>query len=162
MLLITVILNFPIKVSIVGSNLLYELSPSQALFWILKNDGILALFDGLGPTIVRRSLDWGIRFRVSAAMKRILLVRKKQKLASTNTTGYRGVSKGKKNTFRARISIGNSQQKLIGTFDTAIQAALAYDQAAIKAGKKKSKLNFPDGLPIKQESDIDDGTAFWV
>ena len=75
------ILNFPIKVSIVGSNLLYELSPSQALFWILKNDGILALFDGLGPTIVRRSLDWGIRFRVSAAMKRILLVRKKQKLA---------------------------------------------------------------------------------
>lgn len=43
-----------------------------------------------------------------------------------------------------------------------IQAALAYDQAAIKAGKKKSTLNFPDGLPIKQESDIDDGTAFWV
>ena len=28
-------------------------------------------------------------------------------------------------------------------FDTAIQAALAYDQAAIKAGHKKSSLNFP-------------------
>ena len=66
----------------------------------------------------------------------------------TNTTGYRGVSKGKKNTFRARISIGNSQQKLIGTFDTAIQAALAYDQAAIKAGKIKSTLNFPNGLKL--------------
>ena len=47
-------------------------------------------------------------------------------------------------------------------FDTAIQAALAYDQAAIKAGKKKSTLNFPDGLPIKQESDIDDVEGFWV
>ena len=77
--------------------------------------------------------------------------RKKQKLASTNTTGYRGVSKGKKNTFRARISIGNSQQKLIGTFDTAIQAALAYDQAAIKAGKIKSTLNFPDVEPKRKK-----------
>ena len=50
----------------------------------------------------------------------------------------------------------------LGTFDTAIQAALAYDQAAIKKGNKSHTLNFPDGLPIKQESDIDDGTAFWV
>ena len=31
---------------------------------------------------------------------------------------------------------------------TAIQAALAYDQAAIKAGRKSHTLNFPDGLPI--------------
>ena len=52
--------------------------------------------------------------------------------------------------------------KSLGTFDTAIGAALAYDQAAIKKGNKSHTLNFPDGLPIKQESDIDDGTAFWV
>jgi hypothetical protein len=63
--------------------------------------------------------------------------------------------------FNAKIAI-NSKNKTIGTFDTAIKAALAYDQAAINAGKKKSTLNFPDGLPIKEESDIDDGTAFWV
>jgi hypothetical protein len=31
-----------------------------------------------------------------------------------------------------------------------------------KQAKKKSTLNFPDGLPIKQESDIDDGEGFWV
>ena len=57
---------------------------------------------------------------------------------------------------------GNRKLKSLGTFNTAIQAALAYDQAAIKAGKKKSTLNFPDGLPIKQESDIDDSEGFWV
>ena len=59
------------------------------------------------------------------------------------------------------ISVDGKRKQIRG-FDTAIQAALAYDQAAIKAGKKKSTLNFPDGLPIKQESDIDDCTAFWV
>jgi len=48
------------------------------------------------------------------------------------------------------------------TFQTAIQAELAFDQAAIKAGRKKSTLNFPEGLPIKQESNIDDGEGFWV
>ena len=64
--------------------------------------------------------------------------------------------------FQAQIYI-DSKTKYIGRkFETAIQAALAYDQAAIKAGKKKSTLNFPDGLPIKQESDIDDGEGFWV
>ena len=84
--------------------------------------------------------------------------RKKQKVQST--TGYRGVYKsgGK---FRAMATI-NGKQKSVGTFDTAIGAALAYDQAAIRAGRKSHTLNFPDGLPIKQESDIDDGTAFWV
>ena len=56
----------------------------------------------------------------------------------------------------------NGKYKGLGSFDTAIAAALAYDQAAIKAGKKKSSLNFPDGLPIKQESDIDDSEGFWV
>ena len=56
----------------------------------------------------------------------------------------------------------NGKNTGLGTFDTAIAAALAYDQAAIKAGKKKSTLNFPDGLPIKQESDIEDGTSFLV
>ena len=37
----------------------------------------------------------------------------------------------------------------IGSFDTAIAAALAYDQAAIKAGRKSHTLNFPDD-PLRQ------------
>ena len=79
-----------------------------------------------------------------------------------NKVGYKGVRKTlKSGRFTAQIYT-NGTNKTIGTFDTAIAAALAYDQAAIKAGKKKSTLNFPDGLPIKQESDIDDGEGFWV
>lgn len=79
-----------------------------------------------------------------------------------SSSGYRGVFKQPNGKFQAQIYI-DSKTKYIGRkFETAIQAALAYDQAAIKAGKKKSTLNFPDGLPIKQESDIDDGEGFWV
>ena len=60
-----------------------------------------------------------------------------------------------------RLNI-NGKTESFGTFVTSKQAALAYDQAAIKAGRKKSTLNFPDGLPIKQESDLDDSEGFWV
>jgi hypothetical protein len=86
---------------------------------------------------------------------------KRQKQKVRSTTGYRGVTKTPCGRFQAAIYIAR-KRKALGTFDTIIAAALAYDQAAIKAGKKTHTLNFPDGLPIKQESDIDDGTAFWV
>ena len=78
-----------------------------------------------------------------------------------SSTGFRGVDERANGKFRSQIYTAGKNTN-IGTFDTSIQAALAYDQAAIKAGKKKSTLNFPDGLPIKQESDIDDGEGFWV
>ena len=86
----------------------------------------------------------------------------KRKKYKRSSTGYRGVSKKPSGSFVARIGIAAGTSATIGTFDTAIKAALAYDQAAIKKGKKKSTLNFPDGLPIKQESDIDDSEGFWV
>ena len=96
--------------------------------------------------------------------------RKKYKLSST---GYRGVRQEKSGRFLAYIYI-NCKQKALQRFDTAIQAALAYDQAAIKAGRKKSTLNFPDGLPIlkqasifpphplTRETDLEDGESFLV
>ena len=87
--------------------------------------------------------------------------RKKQKVRSTNTTGYKGIEKRSNGTFRARIRI-DSKTIRIGPFDTAKEAAFAYDQAAIKKGNKSHTLNFPDGLPIKQESDIDESEGFWV
>jgi len=88
-------------------------------------------------------------------------VEPKRKNIKRSSTRYRGVSTRPSGKFYAQISIATVKSS-IGTFDTAMQAALAYDQAAINACRKKSTLNFPDGLPIKEESDIDDGTAFWV
>jgi hypothetical protein len=89
-------------------------------------------------------------------------VEPKRKKHKRSSTGYRGVCKDKRSgKFRSTIQTNGKPQQ-IGTFDTAKEAALAYDQAAIKAGKQKSTLNFPDGLPIKQESDIDEGVGFWV
>ena len=67
---------------------------------------------------------------------------KKKKLKSTNTTGFRGVSK-KGGRFQARIRIGGKQQT-IGTFGTAKEAAEAYDQAALQAKFPRSQLNFSD------------------
>ena len=88
--------------------------------------------------------------------------RKKQKIRSTNTIGYKGVCKRETGKFQAQIYLQGKTEYLGTKFETAKDAALAYDQAAIKAGRKSHTLNFPDGLPIKQESDIDDGEGFWV
>ena len=70
-------------------------------------------------------------------------VEPKRKKYKRSSTGYRGVSKNISGNYQAMISIGNDEKKGLGTFDTAIQAALAYDQAAIKKGYTKSRLNFP-------------------
>ena len=69
-------------------------------------------------------------------------VEPKRKKYKRSSTGYRGVRKVPSGRFGTQFTI-NGKNTSIGTFDTAIQAALAYDQAAIKAGKKKSTLNFP-------------------
>ena len=68
---------------------------------------------------------------------------KKKKLASTNTTGFRGVYKSKGDRFQANIRIGGKLQQ-IGTFGTAKEAAQAYDQAALQAKFPRSELNFSD------------------
>ena len=78
-------------------------------------------------------------------------VEPKNKNIKRSSTGYRGVQKLASGRFTSRISIATSKSANIGTFDTAIQAALAYDQAAIKKGFKKSRLNFPDDQKDQQE-----------
>ena len=79
-------------------------------------------------------------------------VEPKRKKYKRSSTGYRGVSKYE-DKFKVQITIDGKRTIICG-FDTAIQAALAYDQAAIKAGKKKSTLNFPDGLPKQKQNKI--------
>ena len=77
-------------------------------------------------------------------------VEPKRKKYKRSSTGYRGVRKVPSGRFGTQCTI-NGKNTSIGTSDTAIQAALAYDQAAIKAGRKSHTLNFPDGLPIKEK-----------
>jgi hypothetical protein len=64
-----------------------------------------------------------------------------KKLASNNTTGYRGVS-NKKEGWQARISI-KGKNKHLGLFNTLKQAAIAFDHAVHKHRLPKSWLNFP-------------------
>ena len=56
--------------------------------------------------------------------------RNSRKLKSTNTTGYRGVSKAKNNKFTARLCV-NYIAIHIGTYETKLEAAKAYDNYVI-------------------------------
>ena len=84
---------------------------------------------------------------------------KKRRIGNyTNKTGFNGVSKkGKK--FVARITI-DGERKQVGTFTKARDAAMAYDEAIVANQLPWKKLNFPDGMPIEDQSDDDDG--YWM
>ena len=76
--------------------------------------------------------------------------KKTRKLKKTrNTTGYRGVVKNGKR-FTSNIHI-HRIKNYIGTYDTAKEAALAYDRAVVQHKRPTSHLNFPDGLSIDDE-----------
>ena len=71
-----------------------------------------------------------------------------------NKTGFNGVSKvGKK--FVAKIYF-DGELKHLGTFTKARDAAMAYDEAIVTNQLPWKKLNFPDGMPIEDQSDDDD------
>ena len=80
--------------------------------------------------------------------------KKKRKLRSTNTTGYRGVSKSGER-FVASIRV-NKKQTHLGTYDTPKEAAVAYDRAVIKYNLSKDRLNFPNDNKTSSTSSEDD------
>ena len=62
---------------------------------------------------------------------------------SNNTSGFKGVSWHKRrNKWQANIGI-NYKKKYLGLFDSAIDAACAYDAAARELHGEFAKLNFP-------------------
>ena len=70
----------------------------------------------------------------------------------------RGVQERSSGRYQAKIKIG-VKYKHLGTFDTAKEAARAYDQAILKYNKPVAKLNFPpqttNGIQIKEEPEDD-------
>ena len=89
--------------------------------------------------------------------KEIPKIKKRKLVRSDNTTNFNGVSKsGKK--FRACISV-DGKTKHLGYFTSARNAAMAYDEAIVKYHQPRTKFNFPEGMPIEDQSDDDDG--FW-
>jgi hypothetical protein len=62
------------------------------------------------------------------------------------TSNYIGVYKypNRKKPWSARIKLLNGQYKSLGYFATEIEAAKAYDQAAINRGGKVVRINFPE------------------
>lgn len=59
-------------------------------------------------------------------------------------TGFKGVRRRAHGKFQARIAGPTGKQIHLGTFDTAEQAALAYDAAARAHHKEFAVLNFPE------------------
>lgn len=66
-----------IKVSVVACESMNSLSPLQATRMVVENHGFAALYDGLVPMMMRRSLDWGIRFAVSSEVKSMVVQHKR-------------------------------------------------------------------------------------
>jgi hypothetical protein len=75
-----------LKVTVVASDTLNRMKAWDACAAVVSRQGILSLFDGLFPTLLRRSMDWGIRFGACGEIKRIMIHQKEEKSRSANTS----------------------------------------------------------------------------
>ncbi|GKY97406.1 hypothetical protein MPSEU_000699100 [Mayamaea pseudoterrestris] len=66
-----------IKVSVVASSNVNMLTPTEAFMAVIQRDGIAGLYSGLLPTMLRGSIDWGLRFGISLHMKECMLEEKR-------------------------------------------------------------------------------------
>ena len=72
----------------------------------------------------------------------------KRRKRSKNKSGYIGVTKASSGKYEAYVHHLNGKYKHIGSYDTAKQAAKAYDREAIKIRKPLSSLNYPKKAPV--------------
>lgn len=75
-----------IKVTVVACEQMNSMSPSQAFRRVIHLHGVSSLLDGLLPMMVRRSLDWGIRFSVSSEVKHCVIRQKQAANMDTELT----------------------------------------------------------------------------
>jgi len=73
-----------IKVTVVACDKMNAMSPFQASQSIVQQHGLTSLYDGVIPMVMRRSLDWGIRFSVSNEVKNWVVRRKQASGLSTD------------------------------------------------------------------------------
>ena len=91
--------------------------------------------------------------------KEISRIKKRKLVDCRNTTGFNGVSK-KEKKFQAQIKI-DGKSKYLGIFTRARDAAMAYDKAIVKYHQPRTKFNFPDGMPLEDQSS-DDEDGYWM
>ena len=73
---------------------------------------------------------------------------KRRNRSKRNKTGYFGVFKTSSGKFEAQIRIDGKTISIGSSYDTAKQAAKAYDKEAIKLRRPFSKLNYPKKAPV--------------
>ena len=78
-----------VKVSVVACQTMNNMTPWQACHAVVTKHGLTALYDGVVPMMMRRSLDWGIRFGVSSEVKNWIIANKERNGdASTKLSFY--------------------------------------------------------------------------
>lgn len=69
-----------------ASETMNALTPVQAIRTITQQNGVTSLYDGVFAMMMRRSLDWGIRWTVSAEAKKHVIEQKRARNESEELT----------------------------------------------------------------------------
>lgn len=91
-----------------------------------------------GLTLDRKDNDKGYSKDNCRWVEDVVQKRNTRVLNKANTSGYRCVSKTNSNKYRTQIKV-NRKKIHIGTFDTALEAAKAYDQYIIENNLEHTK-----------------------